>query len=365
MISLARNEIYCFFKRHFRLCLVFLIISVFFTVYVLFIYKEQESDKTPDIKVGLINEDESVYSELLTEYLSENKAILKYAVITQGTREEIETGFKAGELNAYIVIPPRLIENMSVLKNTAMEVVIAEENPVMNLIFTQVVRQYEKYIRAVEQNCQAMYEKMISDGYSESEAWSASEKLLLNLVLTIIGRESLFEYEEIKDLHAIPTVEYYFYALLSLLAIYGGLLSCYNIVRAEQEGVLKRNLSVMSKKQCIFGIILAGIIHGLFFLWPLFPLSIVLHISIRALGLFFLFYAAIAIILQIIIFFVIISTSVEYTKRFLSTLVVLFFFFFLAGGGLIPISYLPENFLYLSKLTPVYWLMILFCRGAA
>lgn len=361
IIRLIRNEIYCFFKSHFFVCLVFFILSIFIFVYALFFNRGQESGKIPKIRIGLINEDESPYSEMLEKYISENKAILKYAVINQGTRKEIEEEFKEGQLSAYLIIPPNLIENMSELENTAIKAVISNENPVMSLVFTQVLRQYEKYIRAVEQNCQALYEKMIKDGYDSEEAWKVNEELLLKFILILMGRENIFDYEEIRDLTSVPTGEYYFYAMLSLLVLYGALLPCYNIVKSKKQGVLERNISVMSGFSYIIGMSSAGIIEGLFFFLPVFALGRIYGISSNVFGKFLLVFAVVTVILQIFTFLLLQTTNVEYIKQVISTVVVLFFFFFLAGGGLIPISYLPENFLYLSKCTPVYWLMMLFC----
>lgn len=362
MISLAGNEIYCFFKSHFRVCLIFLVFTLSFAAYSLFFYKKDEGDKTPALRVGLVNEDESLYSEILERYISENKTILKYAVIEQGTREEIEEEFAAGNLSAYLIIPPNLMENMSRLENTPMKAVISGENPVLYIVYSQALRQYEKYIRAVEQNCQALYEKMIKDGYESDYAWEMSEKLSLNLILIIMGREKMFGYEGIRDLRAVPVRQYYFYSFLSLLVLYGGLLPCYNMVRAKRQGVLERNISVMSNSSCFLGMALAGIVEGLYFFLPLLFLGKLFGISAHIFGLFLLMFTVSAIILQGITFLLLLTTTVEFMERVLSTAVVLFFFFLLAGGALIPISYLPEKFLYLSKCTPVYWLMVLFCR---
>lgn len=361
MLSLIRIELKAFFKKYGKIYAVFLILALLMGAYAFFGREREDKTDNVFVKIGIINEDKSPYSKLLVTYLTENEAVSKYAQIREGAKEDIIRQFKNGELSAYITIPPNLINDMTRLKNTPIGVTISNENPTLSLIITQALLQYEKYISAVEQNCQALYEKMMKDGFGSEESWEANEKLSLNLLLTILNREIMFEYEEVRDLNAVPVEEYYGYALLSLLVLYGGLLSCYGILNDKRQGVMDRNLSLMSYKGCLFGMSAANILKGLLCLWPVVPVCYFMGISALALGVFILSYVMFALILQILIFCIINTTTVENTGKLLSTIGILFFFFFLAGGGIIPITYLPGDFLYLSKCTPVYWIMMLLC----
>lgn len=354
MLYLLKKDIKELFRNKKR-------IVILITVLIIFIISTYSNVSNPKVKeanmiqFGLADEDGSVYSKMLIEYFRESESFASYVNIREGTGKELEQSFYQGELDLFLQIPEGFAENMIVMNHLPVKVLISTKDVTKSVLLKNILDSYEKYIRAVEVNCAALYDVMAKAGMNEDLINKTNVEISYDLIFTALGKEKLFDYLEISEFPAANLFTYYNFALLSIILNFTGLYAGFLMLQEKRKGILKRLyttgtgvFTVLCEKVlfaagvvfllCSCAYLLPGIINGskisLGFLLTLFCAS--------------LFSICLSVFL---------SSLYYKTRDYIIAGNFLCFLLSILGGGIIPIMYLPEVMVKLSVFTPNYWLI--------
>lgn len=347
-----------------KIWIIFFMVSIIFIIGTYCNTKEETSQHK--INVGLVDLDNSMYSNLLTRYFVENDAFSSYVQIEQGSLDKIEEDFLKYQLDAYLVIPENFAENLIQIQNTPMDAKIHQRDTTTALLIQNVLEGYEKYIAAVQINTVGLSQIMENGGISSDIIEKKNTKISIDLVLTALGRNDFFEYQEHKTLSATPIIEYYGYAICILLVMYSslyiGLLflaerKSQMFQRGKLAGITLWNYGLA--KLFVHGSILSLILSSGYLIinWNYVPKDQRFHTYLDWFvsdGIKKVCYI-VAIVLFFILLSMILSCFFNDKNHFLIAGNMIYFVLAILGGAVIPFLYLPENIAFLGKWTPVYW----------
>lgn len=325
----------------------FWVMLAFFLLLMTVLSKKTEPVQTePMITVGVADRDDTPLSRMLVSYFEENPSFSSFAGIITGEETEIQKRFESGEIYGYMVIPENFISDLTVLKNTPITIRLSTENPTLTLLAENVLHGYEKYIQAVEQNAQAIYEKLRENGMSEKEAGSCNEEASMKLLLTLMDRENIFEYKSISTIDFIPLVEYYGYALLAALIVFGALFLCQNMILEKETGIADRNAMcgfgsgayLLSRYLVLLFQLLPFLAAFLFFAAGMEKGMVLYRTAGRAFFLFSGFYLSFELLTQLGLK----KLSPKNVRKGYTAAFLILFFLAFTGGVIIPYMYLPQ-----------------------
>ena len=312
-----------------------------------------KESREPGVKLGIADEDDTQYSRLLITYFDDNQEFTSYFKVVRGTKEELREQFENGDLDMYMIIPKDFSDNLTDIINVPIEAVINDSDKTKVVLLTNIADAYSNYITAVEINCQALVDVMREEGFSRDEVHEKNVEISIDLLLTALGKDSLYKREYIDRFEGISLINYYIYSGLILVILYAGLFAGLKSLKERLGKAGRRLISAgVGKGQIFFSSFLAFmLVYGLIML-----ISVIL---ITALGELVITPAAIVFILFAIavscILFMIISGFVKSVSAYMILGNMLILFTTIAGGGIIPIMYLPEGCIAVARFTPTYW----------
>lgn len=339
-------------KKRIIISLIVLIIVIISTS--LYVSKNKEFSMK-ELKLGVINEDNSSYSKLLLEYFKTSESFSSFITVKEGTQAEIKADFKKGLLDVYLHIPEGFADNLMVLNHLPVEVVINGEDKTRAILIDTILKSYEKYIKAVEMNCVALYDRMSIAGFQQKFINEKNVEISYDLIFTALGKEKFFDYEEIGDYKNTSIFHYLGIAFLCTLTLYIIFYMGLFIRKDKEIGIYGRLyaagvptwLYILEKLLFFYGIIALPAIFAVIFIKVFLGITVPL-LSLACFSAFLFTGGS---------FIIFISVFFKKTSDYLLTGNFLCLFFTILGGGLIPVMFLPDRILKLSYFTPTYWMI--------
>ena len=314
--------------------------------------KASQARNSDFLKLGVINNDDSSYSNLLLDYFNASNTFSSMISVVIGENDEIRGAFDKGELDIYLEIPKGFAENMVNIEHLPIKVNINIEDTTKAILFQNVLESYEKYISAVEVNAVSLYEIMENDGMDKSLISKTNTTISLDLIFTALGKEAFFNYKEIDTFPPTKVSEYYVISILVMTLMYAGLYAGFRVLREIRQGTFTR---IMTTQIPIYHFLIAKIL----FLSTVLAVFTILAICIIKCsiptGVVILYSCCIA--LFCVTLSMLLSAFFETTQRFILVGNLLVFYFIVIGGGIVPIMFLPQDILRLSRITPNYYIM--------
>ncbi len=331
------------------LVLIIFIISTYYNV------KNQKAAADNRIRFGVVDEDNSVYSKMLVEYFRENENFSSYIKIVEGNKKELENLFYNGNLDLFLQIPGGFAENMIYLKHEPIKVLISTTDVAKAVLLRNMLESYEKYIRAVEVNCVALFDTMQQAGMKSALINKKNVEISYDLIFTALGKDKFFNFKKVSDFPVSTLLTYYGFALLTILLNFMGLYVGFLISKEKRAGILKRlytvgiTVPVFLLEKILFS---AGMIFIMLSAVYIIP-NLFLKKSISVIMELFLMSA----VLFSICFSVFLSGLFHDVRKYMLAGNYINFLFAIIGGGIIPVLYMPEFMVKLSLLTPNYWMI--------
>jgi len=317
-------------------------------------YNKQNSNATPSehLKLGVINNDDSTYSDILLTYFNSSETFSSLITVIKGDSGAIKRAFDRGELDIYLEIPKDFAGNMMHLEHSPIQVTLNLEDTTKAILFQNVLKSYEKYIAAVEANAVGLYEIMQRDGMNQELIDKTNRTVSIDLILTALGKESFFSYQPVEQFPTTTLVKYYICSLLVLILLYSGLYTGFQILREMKQGTFTRLRTTKTPLHQFLTAKMALLIM-LFTIFTGISLSVIGEKLVVMEGILF----SLAISMFCISQAVFISALFNTTQRFVLVGNLMIFYFTIIGGGIIPIQFLPQNMVFLSKITPNYYML--------
>lgn len=305
------------------------------------------------ITIGILDEDESFYSRLLVNYFKEDKNFSSYAQLITASENELEEQFAAGKINAYLILPKNFAKNLIQIENTPIDVKISTADTTIAVLLKNVLEGYGKFITAVEVNAVALYEQMERDGMEQALMEQMNIEISKNLVITALGRKDFFQQQVEKNLSSTPLTEYYSYVLVGMLLLYMGLIPGLRLLKEKKSQVFDRGRAAgisiwayIGSKLLVYGIL--SILSGMLLFGGISGKTGLNFTAVRFLVLMGM--SGISLLLGMLPVF-----WVKNERAYMIGINMFYVIIAAVGGALIPVMYLPESFLMLSRLTPIYW----------
>jgi ABC-2 type transport system permease protein len=326
-------------------------------------YNKQNSESKPAdlLKLGVINHDDSTYSNLLLSYFNSSETFSSLINVTMGEEDEVKEAFENGKLDIYLEIPKDFAMNMMRLKHSPINVTLNITDTTKAILFQNVLRSYEKYITAVEANAVGLYDIMEQEGMEEEIILDTNRKISIDLILTALGKETFFSFQPMEQFPSTSLMNYYISSFLVLTLLYGGLYIGFQVLREMKQGTFTRLRTTpmplyqfLTAKMLLLVMILSVAVAT--------AMSVLTGELITGEGALF----SVALAMFSVCMSVFLCSLFNTTQRFVLAGNLLIFCFIIVGGGIIPIQFLPQSMVLISKFTPNYYMMrgiMNYCQG--
>ncbi len=314
--------------------------------------KNVEEMLADHLRLGVINNDDSTYSDLLLGYFRGSETFSNFITVTIGEEQEVKRAFEKGELDIYIEIPKGFAQNMIEIEHLPINVTINIKDTTKAILFQNVLFGYEKFISAVEVNAVGLYDIMELEGADRKLIDDTNVTHSLELIFTALGKEEFFNFQEVASFPKTRISEYYLISILIMGLMYAGLYAGFKLLREVRQGTFLR---IKTSRMPLYQFLAAKLI----FLSAALAVSVIAAICILSgnkpsyeIGLFGSSLALFCVTMPMLL-----SAFFETTQRFMLVGNLLVFYFAVIGGGIIPIMFLPQDILRLSRITPFYYMM--------
>lgn len=304
------------------------------------------------ITVGIVDHEQSNYSDMLKTYFAENEDFNAFVNIYEGTEEEVNSRFEKGELDFYFVIPENFTSEMIGMKNTPIKAVINSDDKAKAAIYGALLESYSRYITSVEVNIESLTFRMRTEDYDRDLIRDKNIEISWDLVMTALGKDTFFERETFDRMASLPLTDHYIYSVLILLVLYSGMLTGYAVLLERKSGVRARLVScgISPARTIVSKVLVYGTLMSIAFLSVMTLMKRLGNIE---------FSLSIGIYLTALIFgagivFSILALLIRSKNGycFFSNMAILLMT--VLGGGIIPVMYLPNALSRFAQFMPSY-----------
>lgn len=310
------------------------------------------ADASAHIRIGIADEDNTEYSKLLISYFKENEVFSSYVEVHEDSLDNTVESFNKGELDFYLVIPPEFTERLIYIQNTPIRAVIDSSDITKCIAYQNLLKSYAKYISSVEINCQALYELMGIEGFTQEQTDRVNVSISYELIFTALGKDSFFNSIEIDRIKGMNLVNYYIFAGIGILIMYFGVFSGSLALRERLSGVGRRLKAINNLNTRNF----AGRLFSAFTVIE--GMCLITFAILDSCGKLTLSFDRILqitmFILLTLLFFMLSGLFFKSEGGYLFFANMLVLFLSIIGGGIIPIMYLPEAVAGFAEYTPLY-----------
>jgi ABC-2 type transport system permease protein len=314
--------------------------------------QNQEKPTLEQLRLGVINNDDSTYSDLLLNYFNSSETFSSLITVVMGEEAEVKEAFHLGELDIYLEIPKNFAYNLMKLKHTPINVTVNISDTTKAILFKNVLTSYAKYISAVEANAVGLYEIMKQDGMEKELVVETNQTVSIDLILTALGKEVFFDFQPVEQFPTTTILNYYISSVLVMALLYSGLYIGFQVLQEMKQGTFTR---LRTTKTPLYQFLIAKTIIILLIL------CIAASVALSIMNGKLVSEREVLFCLSIIMFSLcealFLSAVFGTTQRFVLAGNLLIFYFTVLGGGIIPIQFLPQDMLVLSKVTPNYYMI--------
>src|SRR5699024_3230674 len=324
-----------------------LIIGLLALVAVTFLNQEDEEA----IKIGLVDQDESEETEMVSDLLSDTEELGSLLEITPMSEEEAEENIKNNELVSYIVFPEGFTNDLYNGNATEISLIGNPNQPTNSYIVKELIDSVSRHIRAAQANILTMnkYAKDLpmTDGQRNQFVFGQFKDFLLYTM----SRDQMVKEHEVTNQATEATV-YYFMLGGWFVVVTIWLLGFYTIFTDERTSGMKQRMRLYGVRdiqlicaKIISTFMLAGVFTAAL-LW-LFQIIDIVELYVEDVGRIislmsmynFSFLACLALI----------ETIVHAPKIKLLVQCCFTFIVLLLSGAIIPVLYYPS---YIQQLLP-------------
>lgn len=348
-----------------NILMIILPMAIFFCLYLYFQSNNIELNFINPIHMGIILEDDSIYSQMLVNDFQSKGELSDFFLLEQGDEESIMDAFDKHELDGTIRIPEDFVTSLMYFDYQPMEINIHQDDPVTTMILYNAFTAYEKYILSVEKGISAFYD-VFRDQVDKEDYWAYNDALSIELIMAMINRNDMYDFKPVINIPAAATGTYYYVALTIMFVMLLSLfLSIQLIEERKSQTFLRLNTTKISIGHYLTSKVFANgmIVFGAYLIWSIiFSLfsddtaSLLLPKSL----LFMLLLSFTSVIIGSCI-----TLIVGHATDMVLLSSVFVFFSGVLGGSIIPMHFMPEGLKKLSAFTPNYHLIrhMLFISG--
>lgn len=353
MWSLLKKDFKLLFSFRRTLFLLILCLAVFFAM--TFIYKDATLQQgiLDQVKVGLVDEENSTLSRVLLQNFKNNEAFSKLFSVIDGNPETLLKQFNANELTAIVYIPAGFTESLLHYENTPIRLLLNPHNALKNQVLVATLSSFSEYIASVDSATYNVWE-VLNTRLPKEKVIRMNELYSVEMIGFALNRQQFFDF---KPITTIPSASPEIYFLLSILIIFSSFLSLQAALQLNNElqwRCLER-FSTTPQMKLSYGLskLTAVIVHNGILMTLL---GGVVSAFTRNSFLPFLPFLAITL-LTFTVFSLFMGALLVGRDLLLNVLSLLFLLSAIIGGNFIPLQLMPESIQWIARITPNYWLI--------
>ncbi|QUI23158.1 ABC transporter permease [Vallitalea pronyensis] len=356
--GLCHKNIRDLLKQKKRNSLMFILpLTIIIVILMFFAGSDVEKSFLQPIKIGVVDQDKSFYSNALVENYKNNESFTDFIEITVG-KDEIIHDFNAGQYDALIEIPQNFAEHLMHFEKVPVQVKVAYSDPLKAVLFKHVMESYEKFITSVQVGVELLYNEMEALNMSDREISIYNIEISYDLIMTALGRNRFFQYHEWVNIPSTTSVNYFFIAIMMMFLLYISVFIAIDLIR-ERENMCFRRLKIARVsiyEYLMSKLFMSTIFIGLFVLSWFVLLSFLTPLNLSGNTLYIVLYLLSCIMLAVSLAICISGLF----KRDEGVVLVSHVFIFvnaIIGGSIIPLHYMPNILQRLAVFTPNYWMI--------
>lgn len=331
-------------KKKWGTLLLFLIPIILISLPIYFITSIFTSNTETSIQVGLIDQDQTTESELLTILFVETVSEEGFMKIEAMTEKEAQAKIEQNELSAHFSIPNGFTNNLYDGISVTIPIVGNGSKPTDSFIVKELMDSMARLLSTAQANILTIYDFSKEIDMPQSEREEMLIEQFVDFTFFTLGKDKMLTEEEITNVATSNPIYYYVVSFLfMLLTIWVfGFMTMLN--EDEQEGMNVRftMLGVTIWQQTIAKILIT-LVGVLTFVIVLFlAIQRVLSFELYAIDYIRIVLFVILYSIQLIALFVLCQIWIRSNKMSLLAQVVLIVLTILLSGALIPTLYFPE-----------------------
>ncbi len=341
---------------------IILSFAFFILVYVLFssLFSNFMVEKRllDQVNIGIVDEEESFLSGMLIQNFEKNDQFSSLFSFIRGSEDELLTLYNNNEMSAIVYIPKSFTDSLLYYENTPLRMTLNPNFPLKNTVLESIMSSYSTYIKAVDVATYSLYNTLKTEGLGEVELDEVNDKFSLNMVMTALNRNTLFEYKTIDTFPSSTSKDYFLYSIIILIILFTATSGSSLLSKELSDSCISRyKVSGHNMFQFVSSKVLVMTINIFLSLLPFIAILKFLNKSLDVASFSFM----VAFIITVIMFFTSISLllGIIFNKHemnmLFSTLVTLLLG--IIGGNFIPIQLMPKFIQDLSSFTPNYWVL--------
>lgn len=328
--------------------MIFLSFSYFYNDYM------SEKRLLDQVTIGLVDRENSFLSDMLVENFKSNEEFSSLFNLIIEEEDLLVQAYENNELSAIVYIPNDFTSSLLNFDNRPLEMILNPNFPLQNTVLQNIMTSYSEYIKAVDIGIYSLYNSLKGEVSSETLS-SINEQFSLNMVMTALGRNSIFSYKAIETFPAATSSEYFIFSIIVLVVIFTSIASSNGLVEEKNAFTLQRYLTNgHSMVTFLLSKITALSLNSLISLVPLLIASrFIVALEWHA-------YIMLWVLIMCVIgFFSTLSLLMGVLFNEVSSLMTSIFVMFLGiiGGQFIPIPVMPKIIQDISSYTPNYWII--------
>jgi len=308
--------------------------------------------------IAIVDNDGTFDTKFIINHFEQSESLSQVADVVHTDYQNAIRMIKGNQIAAAIVVPENFIYDMSMGKNTPITVIGNSQMPFQAMMIREYMKNAANLVTAAQSGINTIWHFLEEAGASRETLDEWFSKSVMEFSFKSLGRNQIFEKNEVLPLGGVLPFEYYSAAVAAVYILINSMAGLTLIIRDKNSGVIQRMISrgmptgkiIVSKILALvtyqivqFSILFAGII---FFTNGFYKGNIIKAILI--------FIASISVCSSFMIF---IGAWLEklITANVAGYITVIIMAFI--GGSIIPLQYLPVTINNLSFLSINKWMI--------
>lgn len=325
-----------------------------------FIFKDymEETKLIDQVNIGIVDEEQSFLTGMLIDNFQQNDAFSGLFQITVASEEVLMNQYNDNQLSAIVYLPESFTDSLYRFENIPLTMKLNPNFPLKNVVLENIMGSYSTYIKAVDVGIYSLYTSLKEAGVPASELTQINETFSMNMVLTALNRNVLFELTPVHTYPSAVSTSYFIFSIMILVIVFMASSGSHLYLEEIENDSLARYLctggSVIQfsiSKVCILSL------NIFLTLMPLFIILIGLIPKMTALSILLVICLYIATILLFSSLSLLLGLCFYKHKvnALFSTMLTLFLG--IIGGQFFPIQIMPKFLQDIASITPNYWIL--------
>ncbi len=346
---------YCTLIKQTKKNLLLFVVPVIIFLLLIFFYqnKTTQNDYMDLFELSVTDMENSLYSGILINALTGSEEFKSFARISKDSKNEMERKLSTGEIDAGILVPEGYTNSLMMFSYNPVIVKVNTSELLSAALINNLLKSYEEYILSAETGVNTLYELMYKDNMEWNLITDYNERISYELIFTALGRDKLYIKNPIKSIDSVFSSVYFSVGVSLLFIMVLSLVAGINIINEVKNGCIQRIMT--TKTRLTIYCFSKSISYSLYIYTYILGWSLLLVMKAKDVEFVQIGYSLVAVFFVVLFFvsgFILVSVFFKDENSMILFSNIFIVFSGLLGGSLVPLSLLPAELFYISKMLP-------------